>query len=66
MIALIAAVFGYGGFFETSAKYLQTVCFVFLALCGVSLLLSLFEEDPTALPISTEEGDPKTVQRKPA
>jgi len=53
MIALIAAVFGFGGFLETSAKIAQTVCFAFLALCTVSLLLSLFEAETSPLPVTS-------------
>ncbi len=57
MIALIAAVIGFGGILEGSAKIAQTTCFVFLALCTVSLLLSLFEEEPNPSPVTTEDQD---------
>ena len=62
MIALIAAVFGFGGILETSAKIAQTVCFAFLALCAVSLLLSLFEEQTSPLPVAPEQEDLKTIR----
>ena len=63
MIALITAVFGFGGFFEGSANYVQTVSYIFLAFCGLSLLLSLFEADPT---VPTQEGNLKTVREEMA
>jgi len=62
MIALIAAVFGFGGILETSAKIAETICFVFLALCAVSLLLSLFEEGTTPSPVTTEDQDMRTMR----
>jgi len=62
MIALIAAVFGFGGILETSAKLAETICFVFLALCAVSLLLSLFEEETNPLPVTREDQDMRTMR----
>ena len=62
MIALIAAVFGFGGILETSAKLAETICFVFLALCAVSLLLSLFEEETNPLPVTTKDQEMSTMQ----
>ena len=62
MIALIGAVFGFGGILESSAKIAQTICFVSLALCTVSLLLSLFEEETNALPMTAEDHDRQAVR----
>ena len=61
MIALITAVLGFGEFFVGSANYVQTISFIFLAFCGLSLLLSLFEADPM---VTTQEGDLKTVREE--
>ena len=44
VIALIAAIFGFTGILHWTEVIAQSVCFVFLAFCILSLLFSLFEE----------------------
>lgn len=44
VIALIAAIFGFTGLLQWTADLAQLVCLIFLAICGLSLLFSLFEE----------------------
>jgi uncharacterized membrane protein YtjA (UPF0391 family) len=42
VIAIIAAVFGFGGIAGTAAGIAQTLFFIFLAICVVVFLIGLF------------------------
>jgi uncharacterized membrane protein YtjA (UPF0391 family) len=51
VVAAIAAIFGFSGLLDGAAPIAKAICYAFGALCGLSLLFSLFEEvsePPTA------------------
>ncbi len=58
VIALIAAIFGFTGILHWTAGIAQSVFFVCVGVCVLSLLFSLFEEPSTLeareLPIETQ------------
>ncbi len=49
MIALLAAVFAFGGILEGSAGIAQKVFYITTGICVLSSLLSLFEGEPEGL-----------------
>jgi uncharacterized membrane protein YtjA (UPF0391 family) len=56
VIAVIAAIFGFTGILHWTAGIAQSVFFLFLAFCILSLLFSLFEDSsvPQTLNIPVE------------
>jgi uncharacterized membrane protein YtjA (UPF0391 family) len=57
LIAAISALFGFTGWFGSSEKITQLVCFISLGVCLLSLLFSLFE--PSEAPASA----PRRIRR---
>ena len=47
ILAIVAAIFGFTGILQWTAVIAQSVFFVCFALCVLSLLFSLFEEQGT-------------------
>ena len=56
IIALVAAVLGFGGLLDHTAVVAQAFAYVFSGFCLLSLLFSLFEEKPEP------KGSPLLVQ----
>ena len=56
MIALVSAIFGFGGLLDASAKFMQTIAFFAMGLSAISFLLGLFEEDTP--PSDQPDADP--------
>jgi uncharacterized membrane protein YtjA (UPF0391 family) len=66
LVALLTGVLGFGSFLDGSAKFVQVFSLVCFALCGISLLLALFEEEPEAPPLGQTGLDLSQAQKQPA
>jgi len=53
VVALVAALFGFTGLLRNTDQFAQTVCLGCAALAFLSLLFSLFEEQPGSPPSPT-------------
>ena len=60
IIAAIAAILGFSGLLDGAAPLAKGICYTFGALCGLSLLFSLFEDvnEPLA-------QQPKAIPEQP-